>query len=139
MYTHTEKILSVSSTLSNYYFDELTEWKDLTSFYLNEMKSFSLKFINVIHRNSIIGIAEKVESHQIRLNHIRDKFNKILRDIKFQESILMFNDNLIDDDRITREIEKFQIDLRSKIQSVEKEYGDVKFDCYFFLAGVLKK
>lgn len=139
MYNHAEQLLSVSNILSKYFSDELTEWKNLAEFYLSEIKQFSPKFSFVIYRNSIIGIAEKVESHQIRLNQVKEKINRILKEIKLQDSILNPNNLLISDEQVTREIDKFQTDLRTKIQSLEKEYVDIKFDAYFFLSSVLKK
>jgi len=139
MYTHTEKLVSASNTLSKYFSDELIEWKNLVEFYLSEIKLFGPKFSFVVHRNSIIGIAEKVESHQIRLNQVKEKINKIIKEINLQVSVLIPNNSLISDEQVTREIDKFQTDLRTKIQSVEKEYVDIKFDSYFFLSSVLKK
>lgn len=139
MYTHTEQLVAASNTLSKYFSDELIEWRALVDFYLSEIKLFSPKFSYVVHRNSIIGIAEKVESHHIRLNQVKEKINKILKEITLQESVLYPNKSLINDEQVTREIDKFQTDLRTKIQSVEKEYVDVKFDSYFFLSSVLKK
>jgi hypothetical protein len=119
--------------------DELIEWRALVEFYLSEIKLFAPKFSYVVHRNSIIGIAEKVESHHIRLNQVKEKINRILKEINLQESVLNPNNSLITDEQVTREIDKFQTDLRTKIQSVEKEYVDIKFDSYFFLSSVLKK
>jgi hypothetical protein len=139
MYTHSEQLLSASNILSKYLSDELIEWRALVEFYLSEIKLFAPKFSYVVHRNSIIGIAEKVESHHIRLNQVKEKINRILKEINLQESVLNPNNSLITDEQVTREIDKFQTDLRTKIQSVEKEYVDIKFDSYFFLSSVLKK
>lgn len=139
MYTHTEKLVAASNTLSRYLSDELIEWRALVEFYLSEIQLFAPKFSYVVHRNSIIGIAEKVESHHIRLNQVKEKINRILKEINLQESVLNPNKSLINDEQVTREIDKFQTDLRTKIQSVEKEYVDIKFDSYFFLSSVLKK
>ena len=139
MYTHSEQLLSASNTLSKYLSDELIEWRALVEFYLSEIQLFAPKFSYVVHRNSIIGIAEKVESHHIRLNQVKEKINRILKEINLQESVLNPNKSLINDEQVTREIDKFQTDLRTKIQSVEKEYVDIKFDSYFFLSSVLKK
>jgi hypothetical protein len=56
-------------------------------------KLFAPKFSYVVHRNSIIGIAEKVESHHIRLNQVKEKINRILkeRDNKQRELEIIVN------------------------------------------------
>lgn len=125
--------------VSDYFIDELLEWNESTIFYLDEIEFITQKLGDVLRRNSIIGIAEKVESHQIRLNQAVEKFYRLQMDIRKQESDLKTDSMLIDDTLIRRETERHQVDLRVKVQAIEKEYIDIKFDCYHFLAGVLKK
>lgn len=125
--------------VSDYFIDELLEWNESTIFYMDEIEFMTQKLGDVLRRNSIIGIAEKVESHQIRLNQAVEKFYRLQMDIRKQESDLKTDSMLIDDTLIRRETERHQVDLRVKVQAIEKEYIDIKFDCYHFLAGVLKK
>lgn len=125
--------------VSDYFIDELLEWNESTIFYMDEIEFITQKLGDVLRRNSIIGIAEKVESHQIRLNQAVEKFYRLQMDIRKQESDLKTDSLLIDDTLIRRETERHQVDLRVKVQAIEKEYIDIKFDCYHFLAGVLKK
>ena len=128
------------NTVSDYFTDELLEWNESISFYSGEIKSFTLKFSEVLRRNSILGIAEKVESHQLRLNQVLDKFTRLKKQIREQEKSLEPSSvDLLDDDKISREIEKKQVDIRISMQSVEKEYIAIKYECYHFLAGVIKK
>ena len=136
---HLVKLTDMPTIVSDHFADELTEWNESLVFYTEEIKAFTHKLGEVIRRNSIIGIAEKVEAHQIRLNQIAEKFHKLQKLIHQQELALKMDDSLIDDSMISRESEKQQVDLRVKMQDIEKEYIDIKFDCYHFMAGVLRK
>jgi|SRR5665647_1991833 len=127
------------NTIAEYYTDEMVDWNDSITFYSEEMDELEQKLGEVIRRNSIVGIAEKVEVHQTLLNELSEKFYKLQIEIQQQEAALKTDSTLIDDTLINNETEKRQVELRSKMQAAEKEYIDVKFDCYNFLSGTLKK
>jgi len=127
------------NTIAEYYTDELLDWNKSIIFYNHEMNEFTLKLGDVIRRNSIVGIAEKVEAHQTMLNRLSEKFYKIQSEIQQQETALKTDSTFIDNTLIKNETENRQIELRRKMQSAEKEYIDVKFECYNFLSGTLKK
>lgn len=127
------------NTIAEYYTDELDEWNNAIIFYNSEMDEFEHKLAEVISRNSIVGIAEKVEAHQNLLNQVSEKFYKLEMEIQEQQESLKTDSTLIDNTLINDAIEKRQMELRQKIQATEKEYIDIKFDCYNFLSGTLKK
>lgn len=127
------------NTIAEYYTDELLNWNNAILYYNQEMDDFEKKLGEVIRRNSITGIAAKVETQQAGLNSMTDKFYKIQQKIKEQAASLKSGTSLIDDASINIEIEKRQLDLRSRMQTAEKEYIDIKFTCYNFLTGTLKK
>jgi len=129
----------MATTISEYYTDELLDWNNSIVFYKNEMDEFTQKLGEVIRRNSIVGIAERVEEHQTLLNKVGDKFYRIQIEIQQQGQALKSDSTLLDDRLINTETEKRQVELRSKMQAAEKEYIDVKFTCYNFLSGTLKK
>lgn len=129
----------MATTISEYYTDELLDWNNSIVFYKNEMDEFTQKLGDVIRRNSIVGIAERVEEHQTLLNKVGDKFYRIQIEIQQQGQALKSDSTLLDDRLINTETEKRQVELRSKMQAAEKEYIDVKFTCYNFLSGTLKK
>jgi hypothetical protein len=129
----------MATTISEYYTDELLDWNNSIVFYKNEMDEFTQKLGEVIRRNSIVGIAERVEEHQTLLNKVGDKFYRIQIEIQQQGQALKSDSTLLDDSLINTETEKRQVELRSKMQAAEKEYIDVKFTCYNFLSGTLKK
>lgn len=127
------------NTIAEYYIDELLEWNKSIIFYNGEVEEFTLKLGDVIRRNSIPGIAARVEAHQILFNRLSEKFYKLQMMMKEQEGVLKTDSTLIDDTLINNETEKRQNELRRKMLAAEKEYIDVKFDCYNFLSETLKK
>lgn len=124
---------------AEYYSDELVDWTNSIDYNYSEMHVLTEKLAEVIRRNSITGIAEKVELQQDKINRLQDKFRKLQFEIEQQETALKTDDTLIEDAKINAETEKRQSALRSHMQATEKEYIDVKFDCYNFLSGTLKK
>lgn len=129
----------MATTISQHYSDELLDWVQSISFYNEEMDEIEQKMLDVIRRNSIVGIAKKVNDHQILLHQLSDKFDRLQEEIKHQEAELKMDNTLVDDAFINYETEKLQAELRSKMQAAEKEYIDVKFQCYNFLSETLKR
>ncbi|MBP9098062.1 MAG: hypothetical protein KBF74_04545 [Ferruginibacter sp.] len=129
----------MASTIATYYSDELIDWNESILFYNKETDDLSQKLGDVLRRNSIVGIAEKVESQQELLNLASDKFYRLQIDIQQQQEFLKTDSTFIDDSFISEETEKKQTELRKQMQLMEKEYIDVKFNCYDFLSGTLKK
>lgn len=127
------------TTIAEYYSVELVDWNDSIQHYNEELDNIESRLEEVIRRNSIIGIAEKVEAHQTLINEVSDKLYALLLDFKKQEAAIKKNNTFIDDSLINDEIENKQADLRHQMQVAEKEVIDVKFDCYNFLSGILKK
>lgn len=124
---------------AEYYSDELLDWNHSIDFIISEMDLLTEKLTEVIRRNSIVGIADKVEAQQTRINRSQDTFQKLAFEIEQQEATLKTDSTYIEDAHINSETEKRQEALRTRMQAAEKEYVDVKFDCYHFLSGTLKK
>jgi hypothetical protein len=137
-YKNIKKII-MPNTIAEYYTDELLDWNHSIIFYINEIDEFGQKLADVIRRNSIVGIARKVEAHQTLFNRLSEKFHKLQVAIQQQENALKTDSTFLDNTMISNEIEKRQVELRHQMQSAEKTYIDIKFDCYNFLLGTLKK
>ena len=129
----------MATTKSVYYADELEDWNNSILFYNKEMDDLTQKLGDVLRRNSIIGIAEKVEAQQDVLNKTSDKFYRLQMDITQQEDVLKTDSTFVDDSFISFETENKQVEIRQRMQEMEKEYIDVKFNCYNFLSGTLNK
>ena len=129
----------MSTTIAGYYTEELTDWNNCIKFYDEEIGEIEKKLAEVIRRNGIVDIAGKVEAKQKFLDIIADKFYKLQVAFREQEADLKTDHTFIDNSRLDIETELEQNDLRHRMQETEKEYIDIKFDCYHFLSGILKK
>ncbi len=129
----------MASVIAEYYTGELAEWSRLIDFYNHEMDEFEDKLGEVIQRNSIPGIAAKVEQHQDKLNAVSGAFYSLQNQMLQQKVRLLSDNTLIDDALVNEETEMKQNELRKSMQAIEKDYVDVKYACYEFLSGTLKK
>jgi hypothetical protein len=127
------------TNIAEYYTEELIGWTNTIHFYTEEMDQMEEKLAEIIRRNSIIDIAEKVEAQQIFLDEMSEKFSRLLFECKDQEALLKKNGTFIEDSLMDPKTGDSQSDLRRKMKEMEKEYIDVKFNCADFLLGTLKK
>ncbi|WP_026898254.1 hypothetical protein [Daejeonella oryzae] len=129
----------MATNIAQYYSEEMVDWNDAITFYEEEIDDLQNKLLDVIRRNSIVDIAKKVGDHQILLNQVAERFRKLQYRIEQQESELKIDSSLVDNILINNTIETTQAELRREMYTIEKEYIDVKFDCYHFLSETLKK
>jgi hypothetical protein len=106
----------MSTTIAEHYSDELDNWVQSLHFYNVEMDLIESKLYEIVRRNCIVGIAEKVNTYQVRLSNLSEKFDSL----------------------INYETEKLQTELRTKMEGLEKKYIDVRQDCNSFLTDTLK-
>jgi hypothetical protein len=128
----------MATTIAEYYIAELLEWNNAIIFYNEEMEEIEQKLAEVISRNSIVGIAEKVEFQQTLLNNVSDKFYKLQNEIQEQSGSLQSDGKLKEDALISNDYELKQFEIRQKMNIVEKDYIDKKLNCYNFLSATLK-
>lgn len=127
------------TNIAEYYISELLDWNNAIIFYNEEMEEIEQKLEEVINRNSIVGIADKVEVQQTLINEVSDKFYKLQNQIQEQSGTLQSDGKLKDDALISNDYELQQFEIRQKMNKVEKEYIDKKLNCYNFLSATLKK
>jgi hypothetical protein len=127
------------TNIAEYYISELLDWNNAIIFYNEEMEEIEQKLEEVINRNSIVGIADKVELQQTLINEVSDKFYKLQNEIQEQSGTLQSEGKLKDDALISNDYELQQFEIRQKMNKVEKEYIDKKLNCYNFLSTTLKK
>ena len=127
------------TNIAEYYISELLDWNNAIIFYNEEMEEIEQKLEEVINRNSIVGIADKVEVQQTLINEVSDKFYKLQNQIQEQSGTLQSDGKLKDDALISNDYELQQFEIRQKMNKVEKEYIDKKLNCYNFLSTTLKK
>ena len=128
----------MDTNLAQRYFEELENWSDSIKFYSIELDHLESKLYEVIRRNSIVGIAEKVNVYQNSLTNLSEKFDSLLENINIQESEINNEGKLLEDSHISFEMDKQQVDLRKKMKTLEKKFIDAKYNCNTFLLGSLK-
>lgn len=129
----------MATTIAKHYADELVDWSRTIAFYNQEAVEFGIKLAEVIQRNSIPHIAERVEEQQDKLDAVMNKLNGLHIQMQQQETLLKTDSTFIDDTLINTETEKKQSELRLRMLKAEKEYIDTKYACTDFLSGTLKK
>ena len=127
------------ANIAEYYTEELMGWTGTIQFYSGEMDLLEERLAEIIRRNSITGIAEKVEAQQTLLDELSQKFSRLLFAFKDQEELLKKNGAFLEDHAMDPQTEANQTDLRRRMKETEKEYIDVKFNCANFLLETLKK
>ena len=128
----------MAKTIAEHYSEELENWDQSIKFYATEMDHIESKLYEILRRNSVVGIAEKVNSYQILLGNLSEKFDSILESIEEQEAELKTDGQLLEDALINFETEKLQSELRQQMKGVEKKFITVKHDCNSFLTESLK-
>jgi ABC-type phosphate transport system auxiliary subunit len=128
----------MATSIAEHYSDELDNWVQSLNFYNIEMDLLESKLYEIVRRNCIVGIAEKVNTYQVRLSNLSEKFDSLLETIELQEAELKVDGKLVDDFLINYETENQQTELREKMQGLEKKYVVVKQDCNTFLSETLK-
>jgi uncharacterized protein (DUF342 family) len=127
------------TSIAAYYTDELSQWNEAIDFYREEMLEMERNLAAVIERNSVPGLAAQVEVHQTKLEQVTDKFYHLQLEIQQQETLLKTDNLLVEDEHMNTDLENKQTQLRQEMEKTEKEYVNIKFDCYHFLSGIFKK
>jgi hypothetical protein len=128
----------MAKTIAEHYTEELENWDQSLKFYATEMDHIESKLYEILRRNSVVGIAEKVNTYQVLLGNLSEKFDDLLESIEEQEAELKTDGQLLEDALINFETEKLQSKLRQKMKGVEKKFITVKHDCNSFLTESLK-
>lgn len=129
----------MSKNKSAYFIEELNSWLNTIQLHKDQKVLLDRNLEDVVRRNSLIDIAAKVEAHQILLNEVSIKIQKLEERINQQEKLLKPENLLIEDGLLTAEMEHTQTELRQHTLTAEKEFIDIKYYCHDFLSDTLKK
>jgi flagellar biosynthesis chaperone FliJ len=127
----------MNKTVAGYYEDELAHWIRQIQFYNNEIAGLGTKLAQVIQRNSIPHIADKVEAQQTTLDKVLAQFKMLQVLIDRQHNRLKKDQALIDNRQIDENTNETQNQLRQQMEQAEKFYLEVKYGCYHFLSESL--
>ncbi|MDE3213200.1 MAG: hypothetical protein KGM98_08195 [Bacteroidota bacterium] len=129
----------MAATIKDYYKEELSDWSNSINYYLKELAELSVQLEAVILRNSIVGIARKVEGHQEILNRSGEKFHGLQKEILLQLNLLNKDGEAQKEHAIQEEVERAQNELRRMMHFVSKEFMDAQFNCQNFLSETFGK
>ncbi len=129
----------MANMLSEFYVDELTEWNRSIVFYNEELDELEEKLGEIIHRNTVPHIAEKVDAEQKKMNVVSEKFYWLQARIQLQEESMFTDEEFIDDTLVDQQKEDQQAALRLDMQQSEKEYVDTKYAIYTFISDTLRR
>ncbi len=123
------------TTIAQRYFDELESWNESVKFYTLEINHFASKLFEVIRRNSVKGIAEKVNVFQVSLTTLSEELESFLEKIQEQELEIKIDEKLIEDMNISLEADKQQNELRKQMKALDKKFIDEKYACKSFISN----
>jgi hypothetical protein len=126
------------TTIAQRYFDELESWNESVKFYILEINHFASKLFEVIRRNSVKGIAEKVNVFQVSLTTLSEELESFSEKIQEQESEIKIDEKLIDDMNISLEADKQQNELRKQMKALDKKFIEEKYACKTFISNSKK-
>lgn len=126
------------TTIAQRYFDELESWNESVKFYTLEINHFASKLFEVIRRNSVKGIAEKVNTYQVNLTTLSEELATFSNYVKLQEYEIKTDTILIKDVNISIEANNQQSELRKNMKALDKKFIDEKYACNIFLSNSRK-
>ena len=100
------------TNIAEYYIEELIGWTNTIHFYTEEIDQMEEKLAEIIRRNSITDLAEKVEAQQIFLDEVSEKFSRLLFKFKDQEALLKKGGEFKEDNLIDPKTEDTKTELR---------------------------
>lgn len=123
----------MQKSLAESFSEELETWLESIQYYSVQMEALDSKLYDIIRRNSIVGIAAKVNFYQEKLTNLSEKFDSILESIEEQQSEIKVDGKFKEDFLLHYEVEKEQEELRKKMKQLEKTLSNLKFECNLFI------
>lgn len=127
----------MTSSLAAYYSNELDEWKDVIHFHVQEIEEFEVWLHEVLQKNTIPNLAAQTEHYFTALTGQRHQFEILAGQVYGLQTLLVKDDQPVDDEFITPEIENSHKALREQMLESEKKFLDLKYSCHQFLSDVL--
>jgi hypothetical protein len=122
------------TSIAEQFIDELSGWKDTIDYYFEEIGEFEKKLSDIIRRNTIPHLAENADLFLNRFLGQIQNFVSLIREFTDMQRQLLKDKVPVGNELVTEQVKRTQASLREKMQSSEKAYIDLKFDCQKFLA-----
>lgn len=122
-------------TLATYYKEELINWDATIDFYRTESDTLESKLFQLIQQNTIPQRAEMAEQFLNQLTSLHSQLESVAKQMHRQNDNLQKDDTPINDEAVTEKMKKDQNLLRDKMQTLEKNFVELKYACYNFLSA----
>lgn len=129
----------MATSIAELFIDELSGWKDTIDNYFEEIEEFEKKLSGLIRRNTIPRLAENAEHFLNRFLLQKQNFFLVNSRILNMQAKLLKDTTPVSNELVTDQIKIEQTSLREKMQTTEKDYIDLKFDCQNFFSETLGK
>jgi hypothetical protein len=113
----------MNTEISKHFSAQLQDWIDAIYFDLGLSSRLSDRLEEVIRRNTIVGIADKVEVYQNQLHEVERKLYIIEEKINQQKSLISKNGIEFDNAEIDQAIEEYKVFYKEKLE--ESNLGTV--------------
>lgn len=127
----------MNASLSEYYINELDEWKSTINFHLEDIEELETWLRTILHANTVVKLTAMVEHFLNQLVLCKINFKGIKSNIEAFENNLFKGNAPSGNEIITEEIKTSQKQLRNSMYKTEKEYIDIKYHCDEFLADTV--
>lgn len=117
-----------------YYNEELVNWDTTLAFYEKESTELKSKLFGVIQQNTIPDRALRAEQFLSQLTLLHTELLSVSKQIFRQNNNLRKDDSALDDNAVTSKIRNDQNALRGRMQTLEKNFVDLKYACYNFFS-----
>ncbi len=127
----------MSTTISSYFVEELINWNHTLNFYCNQIDELTEKLSGLLKTSPLTSNAE-IHKQLDALQSIAGRFSRLQVEMFGQERLLQPSEGSLLGNAIISDKEVTSQDvLRLNVQAAEKEYIDIKFDCYQFMASLI--
>ena len=127
----------MTNSIAEYYINELDDWKDLVDFNLEEIDELEEWLQEILNYDSLPILAATVEHNLTQLVLLKQNLHQLKDEMQSLEGKLYKGQTPVDNETVTEEISKHQNSLRDSMNSIEKQYLDIKYACDRFVADTI--
>ncbi len=119
---------------SVHYYEELSEWEQTCSLYDHEFNQLDAKLSVMIQQNNTPHFVENAKNYMQQLEAVIADVKRRIAEMYDQEDHLKADHAYLVDSAIPKSIEHKQEEFRQGMKVVEKQFIDLKYGCYSFIA-----
>lgn len=127
----------MTTSIAEYYLDELYDWKSAVDLYLTKVDDSEEWLRSLQDSDSVPELAAKTEHYLNQLFLSKENLSSVRSAIQSSERKLYKEQAPVSNDAVTENLKIQQRKLRQDMHRVEKDYLDVKYECDEFLANAV--